>query len=62
MHQLLGRQSHLPFQKSKAKRAKKRLEIVHTDLYGPMSMESLHEHNYMLFFVDDFARKAFLIF
>jgi hypothetical protein len=59
---LEGKQSCLPVQKGKAKRAKERLEIVHTDLCGPMSVESLHGHNYMLLFMDDFTRKVFPYF
>jgi hypothetical protein len=45
-----------------AKTAKERLEIMHTDLCGAISMESLHGHNDMLLFVDDFTRKAFPYF
>jgi transposase InsO family protein len=59
---LEGKKSRLPFQKGKAKRAKERLEIVHTDLCGPMSVESLHGHNYVLLFMDDFTRKVFPYF
>jgi hypothetical protein len=38
-------------------RAKDRLEIVHTDICGPMQTESIGGIFYFLTFIDDLARK-----
>uniref|UniRef100_A0ABM5ELE0 Integrase catalytic domain-containing protein n=1 Tax=Pogona vitticeps TaxID=103695 RepID=A0ABM5ELE0_9SAUR len=36
------------------------LELIHTDLYGPMSVPSLKSKRYVLIFVDDFSRYCVL--
>lgn len=57
----LGKQSRDPFQQSET-RSKKILELVHTDLCGPMETKSLGGARYLLTFTDDFSRKTFLFF
>ena len=43
-------------------RAKKHLELVHTDLYGPMQTQSIGGSFYFLTFIDDFSRKTWIYF
>ena len=43
-------------------RAKDLLEIVHTDLCGPMQTSSLGGCYYFLAFIDDFSRKNWIYF
>lgn len=57
----LGKQHRNPFPISET-RSKKVLELVHTDLCGPMENKSLGGARYMLTFTDDFSRKTFLYF
>lgn len=38
------------------------LELIHTDLCGPMKVESLGKAKYFLLFVDDFSRMTFVYF
>lgn len=57
----LGKQHRKPFPVSST-RTKKILEVVHTDLCGPMETKSLAGARYMLTFTDDFSRKTFLYF
>lgn len=54
-----GKECVKRFPKRKGKRAKELLELVHTDLAGPMEVESLGGNRYYLIFVDDYSRKIF---
>lgn len=56
-----GKQSRLPFI-STGKKAKNLLDIVHSDLCGPMSVDSIGGAKYFLIFVDDHSRKMFIFF
>lgn len=56
-----GKQTRLPF-KHKGTRAKKLLELVHTDVCGPMETRSLGGSKYFVVFEDDFSRMAFVYF
>ncbi|KAJ4817458.1 polyprotein [Rhynchospora pubera] len=57
-----GKQSRLPFPKDHAMRASQVLEIVHTDLCGPMETESFGGSKYFLLFIDDFSRMTWVFF
>lgn len=57
----LGKQSRLPFSKN-GSRAKELLEIVHSDVCGPMNKLSLGSRKYFITFIDDFSRKIFIYF
>ncbi|KAJ4751816.1 polyprotein [Rhynchospora pubera] len=57
-----GKQSRLPFPKDHAMRARQVLEIVHTDLCGPMETESFGGSKYFLLFIDDFSRMTWVFF
>lgn len=54
-----GKQSRKPFPNEVA-RATKLLELIHTDLCGPMSVSSLGGAKYYISFVDDYSRKVFV--
>lgn len=58
----LGKHSRSSFPKGKAWRASQPLELVHTDVCGPMRMLSIGESKYILTFIDDFSRKAWVYF
>lgn len=53
-----GKLAKRPFNKSKSK-TKNKLELIHTDLCGPMSTHSWGGALYLLTFTDDFTRKTF---
>ncbi len=56
-----GKQSRLPF-KHKGSRATDLLEVVHSDLCGPMEVKSLGGSRYFLLFEDDCSRMSFVYF
>ncbi|KAJ0448763.1 putative RNA-directed DNA polymerase [Helianthus annuus] len=55
------KQARLPF-KGTLTRAKARLELVHTDLCGPMQVPSLGNSFYYLLFIDDLTRMCWVYF
>jgi hypothetical protein len=56
-----GKQTRLPFPLS-ASKSQEVLELVHTDLCGPMENKSLGMARYFLIFVDDYSRMCFVYF
>lgn len=50
-----------PFQQSTTQ-TKGLLEIVHSDLCGPMEITSIGRAKYFMTFIDDYSRKVFLYF
>lgn len=56
-----GKHHRQPFPK-KGSRATEMLEIVHSDLCGPMETASLAGSKYFLTLIDDFTRKTFIYF
>ncbi|GKG01024.1 hypothetical protein Tco_0305729, partial [Tanacetum coccineum] len=50
----LGKHHRKPFPKGVAWRAKEILELVHTDLCGPMRSPSHGNNLYFILFIDDF--------
>nr|KYP33156.1 Retrovirus-related Pol polyprotein from transposon TNT 1-94 [Cajanus cajan] len=59
---LLGKQHRLPFSTGKAWRAKDLLELIHTNICGPMRTSSLHNNRYFILFIDDFSRMTWVYF
>ena len=59
---LVGKQHRESFPVGKARRAKQPLELVHTDICGPVEVESVGQKRYTLIFVDDFTRKTWVYF
>lgn len=60
-----GKQSRLPFP-SDSQRASSRatslLELIHTDVCGPMQQTSIGGARYFVTFIDDYSRKVFVYF
>lgn len=54
-----GKQTRLPF-KNNGTRAVSLLQIVHSDVCGPMSVSSIGGAKYYVSFIDDFSRKYFV--
>ena len=50
---LAGKATRLPF--GKAKRACFPLELIHSDIYGPMNVRARHGAQYFITFIDDFT-------
>lgn len=59
---LMGKQTRQPFSRTNATRAKQLLELVHSDICGPMSARSMGGYRYFITFIDDFSRKTFVYF
>jgi len=57
-----GKQSKKCFPISKSWRASVCLELVHADLCGPMSVESLGGSRYFLLFTDDYSHMSWIYF
>lgn len=55
-----AKHSRKPFKKQKLQNSRKVLDLVHTDLCGPMPIPSLGGHKYFMTIIDDFSRKIFL--
>ena len=53
---VLGKMQKKPFPKQRQHRATKPYEIVHSDVCGPMQVESKGGSRYMLTFTDDYSR------
>ena len=58
----LGKMNRLKFDKNKATRATKVLELIHSDLMGPFQVQSLGGASYTLTFIDDYSRMVFVYF
>ena len=58
----LGRHSRSPIPKQATYRAGKAFELVHNDLYGPISLASLSNTPYILTFTDDFSEYCSVYF
>ena len=59
---ILGKQQRESFPKGVAYRAKQPLDLVHIDLCGPMRTYSIGGSYYLLTFIDDYNRKAWVYF
>ena len=55
-----GKQHRQNFPVGKSWRARRPLEIVHTDIAGPFDIASLGQNRYYLTFIDDFSRKRWV--
>ena len=56
-----GRTSRIHFRKSETK-TKGTLELIHSDVCGPMSSTSLSGFEYYITFIDDYSRKTWIYF
>jgi hypothetical protein len=57
----LGKNDKRPFQSSGSK-AKGILDLIHSDLCGPMSIATLSGFSYFMTFIDDYSRKTWIYF
>ncbi|KAL4378842.1 hypothetical protein GQ457_02G039300 [Hibiscus cannabinus] len=55
-----GKQHRQSFEVGKSWRARRPLEIVHTDIAGPFDIPSLGGNRYYLTFIDDYSRKCWI--
>ncbi|CAL2249531.1 unnamed protein product [Prunus armeniaca] len=58
----VGKQHRQAFPSGKAWRAKALLELVHTDVCGPMRTPSLDNNRYFILFIDDYTRMTWVYF
>ena len=58
----LGKQARLPFLVNKAWRAIEKLQLIHTNVCGPMRTASLSGNRYFMVLVDDFSRICWVYF
>ena len=56
-----GKAHQLPYEESKFK-AKEPLELVHSDVFGPVKQQSISGMRYMVTFIDDFSRYVWVFF
>ena len=57
-----GKQHRDPIPKKSTWRAAQKLELVHSDICGPINPTSNSNKRYLLVFIDDFSRKAWVYF
>lgn len=57
----LGKQTRLPFPKSTT-RTNAKLELIHSDVAGPMRTKTIGGAKYIVTYTDDFSRKLFVYF
>lgn len=57
----MRKQARLPFKRSNTQ-SKRVLELIHSDVIGPMETKSMGNARYILTFVDDYSKKVFLYF
>ncbi|KAG8482698.1 hypothetical protein CXB51_024274 [Gossypium anomalum] len=58
----MGKQARLPFPTNTSWRASTKLELVHTDVCGPMRTESLSGNRYFILFIDDCTKYCWVYF
>ncbi|CAL9028014.1 unnamed protein product, partial [Prunus brigantina] len=56
-----GKAHQLPYEESKFK-AKEPLELIHSDVFGPVKQPSISGMRYMVTFIDDFSRYVWVFF
>ncbi|KAL0553618.1 hypothetical protein IC582_007518 [Cucumis melo] len=59
---LHGKQSRKSFPRESSSKARRPLELVHTDLCRPIKPTSFGKSNYFLLFIDDFSLKTWVYF
>lgn len=57
-----GKQHRDPFPKRSTWRATQRLELIHADICDPITSTSNSNKRYVLLFIDDYSRKAWVYF
>lgn len=54
------KQASKSFKHDLPKKSKKKLELVHSDMYGPFEVRSKGGHRYLLTFMDEFTRYTWI--
>ncbi|KAJ6917850.1 Retrovirus-related Pol polyprotein from transposon RE1 [Populus alba x Populus x berolinensis] len=57
-----GKQTRLPFPHKKNWRATQKLQLVHTDVGGPLKISSLNGNKYYIIFIDDHTTMCWIYF
>jgi hypothetical protein len=57
----MGKYARRPFPPSEH-RSKGALDLIHSDVCGPMSVESVSGSKYFVLFIDDYSRKTWIYF
>ncbi|KAG8481238.1 hypothetical protein CXB51_026069 [Gossypium anomalum] len=58
----LGKQARLPFPIDQAWRTREKLELVHSDICGPMKTPSLNGSKYFVLFINDLTKFCWIFF
>lgn len=56
----LGKQTRLPFKNSTSGRSKRPLELIHSDVVGPITPDSYNDCRYIVTFIDDYTHFAMI--
>ena len=59
---IYGKQCRQKFQVGKQKRTTRPLQLIHSDLCGPMQTQSINGNKYFISFIDDYTRFTILYF
>ena len=59
---MYGKQKRVSFVKTGKENKKEKLELVHTDVWGPAQVSSLGGSHYYVTFIDDATRKVWVYF
>jgi predicted membrane GTPase involved in stress response len=59
---VLGKHPRNSFLKEISYRTKNMLELIHTDIYGLNTPNSLNKYRYFITFIDDFSRRIWVYF
>ena len=59
---MYGKQKRVSFVKIRKENQKEKLELVHTDVWGPAQVSSLGGSHYYVTFIDDATRKLWVYF
>ena len=59
---VMGKQYRESFPTGNSWRARKPLELIHSDLCGPLEASSNGNNRYFITFIDDFSRKTWVYF
>lgn len=57
-----GKQRHDPFQNKSVRRASRPLQLVHSDICGPITSESNSHKRYFITCIDDYSRMMWIYF
>ena len=58
----VGKQHRNAIPKKSQWRASRKLQLVHADICGPITLESNNSKRYIITFIDDFSRKVWIYF